>query len=131
LIAYSFIVKNFYQRHLPATLECFGGCVNNACAVGRCLSVLLGSHQLTDKYEQLRLQVVDFHVSVLSTCLQHADHFTGLAGDLIRAPVFTLHTFTPLLLSPAPFPTDFGVCQCWYRIVKTFSALLLVYHWHT
>jgi len=51
---------------------------------GRCLSVLsLGSLQLNDRYEQLRLQVVDFHVSVLTTCLQHADYLASLAGDLI------------------------------------------------
>ena len=37
--------------------------------------------QLTYRYEQLRLEVVDFHVSVLTSCLQHADYLADLAGD--------------------------------------------------
>ena len=64
--------------------------MNAAWAVNHCCSVCwlaLHHHQLTDKYEQLRLQVVDFHVSVLSVCLQHADFFAALAGDLIVTAV--------------------------------------------
>jgi len=50
--------------------------------IGHCVS-----GQLNHKYEQLRLQVVDFHVTVLTTCLQHADYFAGLAGDLTLPPM--------------------------------------------
>ena len=54
-------------------------------------------HQLSDKYEQLRLQVVDFYVSVLSVCLQHADYFAGLAGDPTVTCVLMLFLFINLL----------------------------------
>jgi len=51
-------------------------------------------HQLNDKYEQLRLQVVDFYVSVLSVCLQHADYFAGLAGDLTVTCMLTAYALS-------------------------------------
>jgi len=53
--------------------------VTNAWTV--CCVVAYFHAQLTYRYEQLRLQVVDFHVSVLTTCLQRADYLAGLTGD--------------------------------------------------